>query len=113
MSIRSILITTMATCKHNQTAPTHTMTNLHESQKPRTGRHKCAVCAYEAGYQYGLNNSIAPGGESECPDSGLRAPTEDLPISQEGEGVQRHKCCVCAYHAGYQAARAAAHQTAG
>jgi hypothetical protein len=50
-----------------------------------------------------------PAGNAECTYKSKRAPKDvmdALPESQAGKG--RHKCAVCAYIAGYEAARAVA-----
>lgn len=96
----------MSTCKHHRSAPDHILDALHEAQEGLQ-RHKCTECAFDAGYQYGKGQSITPGGNAECTYRGKRAPKEvidALPESQAGKG--RHKCAVCAYHAGFELARA-------
>jgi hypothetical protein len=98
----------MSTCKHGNTASDSILDNIHEGQEGPQ-RHKCTECAYEAGYQYGRTNSIAPTGSAECTHTGKRAPKADidaLPESQAGPG--RHKCAVCAFQAGFDVARAQA-----
>jgi len=98
----------MSTCKHGRTAPDHTLNRLHEGQEGPQ-RHKCTECAFEAGYQYGRRHSGTPAGDAECTYTGKRAPKDaidTLPESQAGKG--RHKCAVCAYHAGFELARAQA-----
>ena len=90
----------MAECKHGNTAPDAVLDVLHDSQAGRQ-RHKCAVCAYERGYQIGRSGRPLPGGNEEC-QMHLLAPDammNELPESQGTKG--RHKCCVCAYHEGY------------
>ena len=102
----------MATCNHGRTAPDQTLDNLHESQAgPGVQRHKCTECAYDQGFQIGLHQAIAPGGNAECKHTGRRAPKdmiESLPESQAGPG--RHKCAICAYHEGFQTGRSSAGQ---
>jgi len=96
----------MSTCKHRTTAPDHILNGLHEGQEGPQ-RHKCTECAFEAGYQYGRQNSGTPTGGAECTYTGQRAPTDiidALPESQAGMG--RHKCAVCAYNSGFGVARA-------
>jgi hypothetical protein len=39
-------------CKHNKSAPKDLLESLPESQG-KTGRHKCVVCAYQAGIEEG------------------------------------------------------------
>jgi len=102
----------MSTCEHGNTAPDRTLAGLHESQAgPGIQRHKCTECAYERGYQFGLQHAVAPGGNAECKQEGRRAPKdviEGLPSSQAGPG--RHKCAICAYHEGFQQGRLEAEQ---
>jgi hypothetical protein len=92
-------------CNHGHSAPVGTLENLHHSQAGG-GRHKCVVCAFDAGRRWGRRNRSLPDGRSEECQAGLRAAPEmleALPHSQAGRG--RHKCAICAYHAGFQAAR--------
>ena len=44
------------TCKHKKQAPRELLNSLPTAQAG-TGRHKCAVCAYEAGIQEGLRQA--------------------------------------------------------
>jgi hypothetical protein len=46
------------TCKHGRQAPRGVLDDLPDSQAG-TGRHKCAVCAYEAGIQEGIQRERA------------------------------------------------------
>jgi len=95
----------MPACKHGSAAPEHILDGLHEGQEGPQ-RHKCTECAFEAGYQYGRKHSGTPVGNAECTYTGKRAPKDvidTLPESQAGKG--RHKCAVCAYHAGFELAR--------
>jgi hypothetical protein len=95
-------------CSHGRLAPREVLENLHDSQS-KSGRHKCTTCAYQEGYQWGREHSTLPGGNEECRETHRRAPQdviEALPESQAGPG--RHKCCVCAYHEGFNVARASA-----
>lgn len=95
----------MSTCKHGSTAPGHVLNRLHEGQEGPQ-RHKCTECAFEAGYKYGRKHSGVPVGNAECTYTGKRTPKDTidtLPESQAGMG--RHKCAVCAYHAGFAQAR--------
>lgn len=46
----------MENCKHDKQAPKDVLRALPESQAGE-GRHKCAVCAYDAGYKDGLEAS--------------------------------------------------------
>jgi len=95
-------------CRHGHSAPWEVIENLHDSQA-KAGRHKCCVCAYDEGYGIGRTQSVLPGGApaDEC-QQGLRAPREmleSLPDSQAyAEG--RHRCAICAYHRGFEQARA-------
>jgi hypothetical protein len=41
------------TCNHGKTAPQSVLDDLPHSQAG-TGRHKCAVCAYQLGFEAGL-----------------------------------------------------------
>ena len=98
----------MSTCKHNSNAPDQALNTIHIGQEG-VQRHKCAECAYRAGYQYGTQYSVPPSGNAECTYTNpqRRAPKDEmdaLPESQAGKG--RHKCAVCAYHAGFDQARA-------
>lgn len=43
-------------CKHKKQAPRDVLDSLPTAQAG-TGRHKCAVCAYEAGIQEGLRRA--------------------------------------------------------
>jgi hypothetical protein len=98
----------MGICKHGHNAPDSVLSSIHEGQEGPQ-RHKCTECAYDAGYQYGLQNPAMPAGNAECTYQQRRAPKdviESLPESQAGTG--RHRCAVCAYHEGFNAARAQA-----
>lgn len=93
-------------CDHGHAAPRELLEDLHESQAG-TGRHKCCVCAYAEGLQVGRTNATMPGlGDSDVCQVGNRASRamlDALPESQAGEA--RHKCTVCAYHAGFYEGR--------
>ena len=95
-------------CKHERSATKEHLEVLHDSQAGE-GRHKCAVCAYAAGYQAGLTNAtLPPQPNPETCQQGLKLASQtlaNLPPSQAGTG--RHKCCVCAYHCGFDEGRAA------
>jgi len=43
----------MEGCDHGKNAPTEILINLADSQAG-AGRHKCAICAYAAGYEAGF-----------------------------------------------------------
>jgi hypothetical protein len=96
---------TTETCRHNHNAPTAILTRLHESQAGKH-RHKCCVCAYHEGRQVALKKKAQPAGDMQRCHAGrfLSKPfLRKLPQSQAGEG--RHKCAICAYHAGFRTAR--------
>lgn len=98
----------MGICKHDKSAPDQILDSLHESQEG-IQRHKCSECAFDAGYQLGRQQAVDPIGNAECTYTRKRAPEDvidALPESQAGKG--RHKCAVCAFHAGFDSARAAA-----
>lgn len=104
----------MSTCNHGNTAPDQTLENLHESQAGmRDGveisRHKCCECAFERGYQHGLQYNTAPAGSSFCRTSTQSVPESwmlEIPISQGRSG--RHKCAICALHEGFRRGRTVA-----
>jgi hypothetical protein len=108
----------MAICPHGNSIPDHILRSLHISQAGQRDnreiwRHKCCHCAYARGEEYGRHNATAPGGEAECLTTHRRAPFDEmdnLPISQAGEEGTggRHQCAICAYHEGFNAARAQA-----
>lgn len=96
----------MSTCKHGHTAPDQTLEALHIAQEG-VQRHKCVECAYDAGYQYGREHAVTPGGNAECTYTDRRAPKEVIDALPESQaGVGRHKCAVCAHHGGFEQARA-------
>src|SRR5262249_3826770 len=71
-----------------------------------TGRHKCPNCAYQQGFQWGLQHDDFPTADLETCQIGLTAPRDvlsKLPASQGGTG--RHKCTVCAFNYGFEAAQ--------
>jgi hypothetical protein len=104
----------MSTCKHGNSAPGGVIARLHESQEGiRHGkyiwRHKCCHCAYARGLNLGSAGSSVPKGEAFCKAKRKSAPLdemEDLPRAQGGEG--RHRCAICALHAGFMHGRASA-----
>jgi hypothetical protein len=49
----SLLPMPKETCNHGKTAPQSVLDGLPQSQAG-TGRHKCAVCAYQLGFEAGL-----------------------------------------------------------
>lgn len=94
-------MSTPFSCGHGNDAPALVLTNLPESQAG-TARHKCATCAYSRGRADALSGATVSGGIETC-QHGNTAPIEvlaALPDSQAGSGIQRHKCCVCAYREG-------------
>jgi hypothetical protein len=44
-------------CKHGHSAPKEVLDNLEPSQAG-TGRHKCAICAYNEGYENGMKEGL-------------------------------------------------------
>lgn len=108
----------MATCDHGSSIPDHILRSLHPSQagqrdKREIWRHKCCHCSFARGEEYGRANALTPSGDAECKATNRRAPFDTmdaLPISQAGvEGeTGRHQCAICAYHEGFNAARARA-----
>ena len=88
-------------CKHGSLAPQSSLLALPDSQGGR-GRHKCTNCAYYAGKQSEVAMLISSSASMETCSHGRIAPTQmlsNLPESQAGTG--RHKCCVCAFAAGF------------
>lgn len=61
-------------------------------QSHPSGRHKCAGCAYESGFQYGLRR---------IKDFNINDIINSLPFSQAG--TVRHKSPHAAFISGYQA----------
>lgn len=98
---------TTETCNHGNSAPVNVLNNLHDSPAGG-GRHKCVVCAYEQGYEFGKTSAVLTFDHYEKCQAGLRAPSNmlsELPDSEVDAG--RHKCPVCAYNLGFADARAA------
>ncbi len=100
-------------CKHTTFAPAHVLKHIHDEIHANgeaefgAGRQKCAAVAYERGYEIGKTGGLLPHGNDVCKVTGRRAPVEmleSLPRCQAAES--RHTCCVCAYHEGYDAAKA-------
>lgn len=92
-------------CEHNSVAPDALVEELPSSQAG-AGRHKCAVCAYNRGYEDMVASRQGISAQEAC-KHGNHAPTEtlaDVPSSQAGPGRERHKCCTCAYSEGVAAA---------
>lgn len=92
-------------CKHGSRGLSDALKTLPESQAG-VGRHKCATCAYHAG---AVHQRDDPGSYTEEIESCMHGNTApqwiiaSLPPSQAGPG--RHKCVVCAYHAGLSSPR--------
>lgn len=92
----------MENCKHGNSTPKEVLAMLPDSQAGLE-RHKCTICAYEAGFEFGLPRAFLteiPVFKSIC-KHGKSAPEYilmDLPASQAGTG--RHRCAVCAFHEG-------------
>ena len=97
----------MSTCQHDKTAPDEILESLHENQAGAQ-RHKCTECAFEEGYQRGRISQYPLEGNEECQQQrrGSTEVMDALPESQAGPG--RHKCCICAYHAGFARGRSMA-----
>lgn len=49
-------------CQHGSIAPIDILDNIHDNQSGY-GRHKCAVCAYQEGYEVGVKNNSVEIGE--------------------------------------------------
>ena len=93
-------------CQHGSNTPVAALARLHDSQAG-AGRHKCPNCAYQQGFQWGLTHEDFPTVDLETCQIGLTAPRSvlsKLPDSQGGTG--RHKCTVCAFNYGFEAAQA-------
>jgi hypothetical protein len=92
-------------CQHGNDTPIVALARLHDSQAG-AGRHKCPNCAYQQGFQWGLTHDDFPTADLETCQIGLTAPRSvlsTLPVSQGGTG--RHKCTVCAFNFGFEAAQ--------
>lgn len=99
-------------CDHGNELQTSFLKELHHSQAG-TGRHRCATCAYHIGYflgssgkysDYDLFLSLYTDQEKEqCRDGKSLVPTKYLNLLQENQGGSgRHKCCNCAFIAGFK-----------
>lgn len=92
----------MEKCQHGYTAPLVRLRLLPASQRGLE-RHKCVVCAYDVGFQMGLQRislDTVPVFQYTC-KHGSTAPEyviRELPESQAGTG--RHKCAICAFQNG-------------
>ena len=82
----------MAQCPHGSSMPDESVSRLEDSQAG-SGRHRCAICAFQAGVSY-----LGHYTEMETCSHGNIAPVEilsDLPEYQGGP--TRHKCVSCAF----------------
>ncbi|MHC5311045.1 protein NO VEIN domain-containing protein [Myroides sp. LJL116] len=99
-------------CGHNKELQTSFLEELHHSQAGG-GRHRCVTCAYHLGYDLGCSGiykdydsflSLFSNEEKEhCKDKKSLVPTKllsALEFNQAGSG--RHKCCNCAFVAGFE-----------
>lgn len=88
------------TCDHGNSAPLEVVTTLAEYQGG-VGRHKCVICAYQAGVN-DANRGEQVAADMETCLHGKSAPFSTISGLQESQaGAGRHKCAVCAYHAGF------------
>lgn len=93
-------------CQHGSNSPVVALARLHDSQAG-TGRHKCPNCAYQQGFQWGLTHDDFPTTDLETCQIGLTAPRSVLSKLQGSQGgTGRHKCTVCAFNYGFEAAQA-------
>ena len=76
-------------CKKNHSGMEAIMTSLPTDQGG-VGRHKCAACAYEAGYQAGYNL-----------DGTLSIDNVLINLEESQAGAQRHKSPHAAFALGY------------
>ncbi len=76
-------------CKKDHSNIASILNGLSDGQY-KTGRHKCAGCAYELGYQDGLKRN----------EKNIEQRMQDLDDSQAGP--QRHKSAQEAYALGYK-----------
>ena len=90
------------TCTRDNSAPNDVLDELPYSQA-QSGRHLCAICAYQRGRTDAENGIPRPKlGHGERCDHGSVVPDhifDNLHEYQGGRG--RHKCIYCAYAAGY------------
>jgi hypothetical protein len=92
-------------CDHGSDAPELLVAQLKKSQGG-ISRHKCAICAYSRGRAGALSRSVTLFERCKHGSAAPKTLLADLPDSQAGPGIQRHKCCVCAYQLGFDAAAA-------
>jgi len=104
------------TCSHP--APPSLSAQLDGLHKTQAGarRHRCAACAYAAGYRDGTKAAAADhrvsswllDGAAEMCEEGRSAPRAILAGLDENQGDHRHSCAVCAWTMGWRAGIAAA-----
>ena len=91
-------------CNHKSIASVAVLQGLPNSQGG-TGRHKCAVCSYQKGFEDAQLDYPIIGEMEDCPH-GNSAPLEFLKNLQDSQaGAGRHKCVVCAYKEGFEAGK--------
>lgn len=94
----------MENCNHDSIALVAVLQGLPDSQGG-TGRHKCAVCAYQKGFEDAQSGYPIIGEMEECPHES-KAPLKFLKNLHESQaGVGKHKCVVCAYKEGFEAGK--------
>ncbi len=91
-------------CKHGSAAPDSVLLNLHVNQGGPQ-RHKCAVCAYEKGFRQEELGLFGDSEDESCQSGSTmsRPLLDEIPESQGTIG--RHKCCICAFREGHEAAK--------
>lgn len=98
-------MSSIESCTHNCQAPTPTLNIIHDSQGG-TGRHRCVVCAYSIGFDFGQKAVVDQKVEVEECQEGSFAPKKVLATLPEGQGgTGRHKCTICAFQLGMEAGR--------
>lgn len=91
-------------CSIGNNAPLKMLQDLHINQG-QSGRHKCAICAFNEGYNNAINNSsyLLKDLES-CKD--FRKNKIPIAINKKLHdyqgGTGRHKCTICAYNEGFK-----------
>ena len=98
-------------CEHGSAAPLEVLDQI-EALQNQKGQPKCVVCAYQRGYEWGVQNKFM-----------LTGDVWDFPICKHGSrallkvmaelpdvpaGTSPDKCPTCAYQRGFEAARVAA-----
>ncbi|MFP4333058.1 MAG: DUF3883 domain-containing protein [Campylobacterales bacterium] len=53
-NIDSICNSNLEICIHGNSAPTERISNIHDNQNTKQGRHKCAICSYSIGFDQGI-----------------------------------------------------------